>query len=106
MIRSHLMNICFICVISTVLIPLASDLMHEFYDSEWNVHIHAVVGFFSIAKSHTLTKSKYSMLCPQHSLFATGLANLFSGQQNSKHDETQQDRGRENEIELIDVDGD
>lgn len=107
MIRSRLMNIWFICDISTVLIPLASDSMHEFYDSEWNVHIYSC-WFFSLSlwKSLPLTKSKYSMPCPQHSLFVTGLANLLGGQQNSKHDETYREKERERAVELIDVDDD
>lgn len=75
--------------ISTVLIPLASDVMHEFHETEWNVHFFYLCERQEVVPSPTRKKANAGV-----AICYGVLRNLSGGQPNESVTET-----------LIDVDG-
>lgn len=93
MIRCHLMDMLYM-VFSTVLIPLASDVMHEFHGIEWNFHILFYCSTIRVSEEsqkfypHSSKQRKITSTM-RVLLFVMGSANLFVGQQKKTHTSTE-----------------
>lgn len=79
MIRCRLMDTLYMAF-DSVLIPLASDAMHEFHGIEWNFHILFYCSTIRVSEESQISPSKITSSTIRPSLFVTGSGNLFVGQ--------------------------